>query len=110
MVEDELGDPAGCGDKHPLCLAEVASDDLHGHHDRVHAVTTDPLQELLEGLASARRAGWRWARLATDRNLIDDLAERGRDDDVRRLDGLSLVAVVRPPDVRDQGGLLNPEE
>lgn len=41
-------------------------------------------------------------RSAIDRNLVDDLAVRGGHHDVRRLHGLPLVAVVRPPDVRDE--------
>lgn len=48
--------------------------------------------------------------LATDRDLVHDLAQRGRDDDVRSLHGLPLVTVVSPSDVSDQSRLLNPEE
>src|SRR5690606_22585219 len=50
-------------------------------------------------------SGMRWstrARLSVDRDLVDDLAERDGHDDVRGLDGPPLVAVVGPPDMRDE--------
>src|SRR5690606_14863439 len=49
-------------------------------------------------------------RLPTDRNLVDDLAESGGHHDVRGLHGPSLVAVVGPPDVRDQCAFLDAQE
>ena len=52
----------------------------------------------------------KWGRLSVDRNLVDDLAERGGHDDVRGLHGAALVAVVGPPDVRDERALLDAEE
>src|SRR5689334_8761576 len=48
--------------------------------------------------------------LTTDRNLVDDLAVSCGHHDVRRLYGAPLVAVVGPPDVRDERGLLDAEK
>lgn len=48
--------------------------------------------------------------LSVDRNLVDDLAKRGGHHDVRGFHGPSLVAVVGPPDVRDECALLDAQE
>ncbi len=50
------------------------------------------------------------ARLPVDRDRVDDLAVSGGHHDVRCLDGAPVVAVVRPPDVRDERGLLDAQK
>lgn len=62
----------------------------------------------LSGHASARFVGAGTATGPGD--LVGDLAVRGGHDDVRGLHGSPLVAVVRPPDVRYEGGLLDAEK
>lgn len=47
--------------------------------------------------------------LSADRDLVDDLAVRRGHHDVRCFHGVTLVAVVRPPDVRHECGLLDAE-
>ena len=99
-VGQRLAVPVAASQERCACLLPVArrASRVQFHsdsHARIMPVVTVPAR------------GYR--RSAMDRDLVDDLAVCCGHHDVRRLHGLALVAVVRPPDMRHECGLLDAE-